>query len=134
MRAKMFAGAAALGLVSTAVLATAEPASAQRWCGPLGCAWGPVGLAADVVGGAVAAVTSPLWAPGYYPGYAYAPAPAYPYGETYAYENYAYSPGYAYNGYPTGGRNDAYCMQRYRSYDPASGTYMGYDGIRHPCP
>ena len=28
----------------------------------------------------------------------------------------------------------AYCMQRYRSYDPASGTYLGYDGLRHPCP
>jgi hypothetical protein len=32
--------------------------------------------------------------------------------------------------------NDAidYCSQRYRSYDPASGTYLGYDGNRHPCP
>jgi hypothetical protein len=28
----------------------------------------------------------------------------------------------------------AYCSQRYRSYDPASGTYLGYDGNRHPCP
>ena len=28
----------------------------------------------------------------------------------------------------------AYCAQRYRSYDPASGTYLGYDGNRHPCP
>lgn len=28
----------------------------------------------------------------------------------------------------------AYCMQRYKSYDPASGTYLGYDGQRHPCP
>jgi hypothetical protein len=28
----------------------------------------------------------------------------------------------------------AYCMQRFRSYDPASGTYLGYDGLRHPCP
>jgi hypothetical protein len=28
----------------------------------------------------------------------------------------------------------AYCSQRFRSYDPASGTYMGYDGYRHPCP
>lgn len=28
----------------------------------------------------------------------------------------------------------AYCMQRYRSYDPASQTFMGYDGIRRPCP
>jgi hypothetical protein len=27
-----------------------------------------------------------------------------------------------------------YCAQRYRSYDPASGTYLGFDGIRHPCP
>ncbi|MDR3486573.1 MAG: BA14K family protein [Bradyrhizobium sp.] len=29
---------------------------------------------------------------------------------------------------------DAYCSQRYKSYDPASGTYLGYDGARHPCP
>jgi hypothetical protein len=28
----------------------------------------------------------------------------------------------------------SYCMQRYKSYDPASGTYLGYDGQRHPCP
>jgi hypothetical protein len=29
---------------------------------------------------------------------------------------------------------NAYCEQKYRSYDPASGTYLGYDGQRHPCP
>jgi len=34
---------------------------------------------------------------------------------------------------PGGGAYD-YCAQRYRSYDPASGTYLGYDGLRHPCP
>ena len=28
----------------------------------------------------------------------------------------------------------SYCMNRFKSYDPASGTYLGYDGIRHPCP
>ncbi|MDF2972009.1 MAG: hypothetical protein K0R61_2459 [Microvirga sp.] len=28
----------------------------------------------------------------------------------------------------------AYCMQRFRSYDPSSGTYLGFDGMRHPCP
>ncbi|MBX9773477.1 MAG: BA14K family protein [Xanthobacteraceae bacterium] len=28
----------------------------------------------------------------------------------------------------------AYCMRRYRSYDPRSGTFLGYDGLRHPCP
>jgi hypothetical protein len=27
----------------------------------------------------------------------------------------------------------SYCAQRYRSYDPASGTYLGFDGLRHPC-
>jgi hypothetical protein len=35
---------------------------------------------------------------------------------------------------PVYGRSAAYCAQRYRSYDPASGTYLGYDGLRHPCP
>ena len=36
---------------------------------------------------------------------------------------------------PVYGDNTAsYCAQRYRSYDPASGTYLGYDGLRHPCP
>lgn len=27
-----------------------------------------------------------------------------------------------------------YCMQRYRSYDPQSMTYLGNDGYRRPCP
>jgi hypothetical protein len=27
----------------------------------------------------------------------------------------------------------SYCAQRYRSYDPGSGTYLGSDGLRHPC-
>ncbi len=31
-------------------------------------------------------------------------------------------------------RSVEYCMQRFRSYDPRSGTYMGYDGYRHSCP
>jgi hypothetical protein len=26
------------------------------------------------------------------------------------------------------------CRQRFRSYDPSTGTYLGYDGLRHPCP
>ncbi|MCP3373072.1 BA14K family protein [Bradyrhizobium cajani] len=34
----------------------------------------------------------------------------------------------------SGGDSAAYCAQRYKSYDPASGTYLGYDGQRHPCP
>jgi hypothetical protein len=27
----------------------------------------------------------------------------------------------------------AYCASKYRSFDPATGTFMGYDGIRRPC-
>jgi hypothetical protein len=27
-----------------------------------------------------------------------------------------------------------YCMQRYRSYDPNSQTYLGRDGMRYSCP
>jgi hypothetical protein len=67
-----------------------------------------------------------------------------------AYGGYGYDTGYGYGpgyyddggGYyddgavaaaPAGG-DDAYCSQTYKSYDPASGTYLGYDGQRHPCP
>lgn len=28
----------------------------------------------------------------------------------------------------------ASCEARFRSYDPARGTFLGYDGLRHPCP
>lgn len=35
---------------------------------------------------------------------------------------------------PADRRTEAYCRKRFKSYDPASGTYLGYDGRRHPCP
>lgn len=31
-------------------------------------------------------------------------------------------------------QNAAYCSQRFRSYDPGSGTYLSNDGNRYPCP
>lgn len=31
-------------------------------------------------------------------------------------------------------QNHAYCSQRYRSYDPRSGTYLNNDGNRYACP
>ena len=34
----------------------------------------------------------------------------------------------------SGGDAVGYCMRRFRSYDPRSGTYVGYDGYRHSCP
>jgi hypothetical protein len=33
-----------------------------------------------------------------------------------------------------GGGGVEYCMQRFRSYNPNTGLYMGNDGRRHPCP
>jgi hypothetical protein len=78
------------------------------------------GLAAGaIIGGAIASQ-------GYGPGYA-APGPAY-YDEGYDDGAVAVVPA------PSGDDDVAYCMQTYRSYDPQSGTYMGNDGYRHPCP
>ncbi len=42
--------------------------------------------------------------------------------------------GSAFAGPYPGGGAVGYCESRFRSYDPASGTYLGYDGLRHPCP
>ena len=28
----------------------------------------------------------------------------------------------------------SYCADRFKSYDPSTGTYLGYDGYAHPCP
>jgi hypothetical protein len=41
--------------------------------------------------------------------------------------SYGYSPN-------QGGGDVGYCMRRFRSYDPRSGTYLGFDGLRHHCP
>jgi hypothetical protein len=32
------------------------------------------------------------------------------------------------------GGSIAWCETRFHSFDPATGTYMGFDGIRHACP
>jgi hypothetical protein len=42
--------------------------------------------------------------------------------------------GYAGQGFSSG-YNEASgsCAQRFHSFDPASGTYIGRDGRRHPC-
>jgi hypothetical protein len=83
---------------------------------------GPVlglGLAAGaIIGGAIVGATQP-YGNGYY-GYS------------------GYDPGYdegyvAVSPYAVGGEA-AYCLRRFRSYDPRLGTYVGFDGYRHPCP
>jgi BA14K-like protein len=45
-----------------------------------------------------------------------------------------WGPDYYYDYGPPPGDAVAYCMHRFKSYDPRSGTYLGYDGRRHPCP
>jgi len=57
-------------------------------------------------------------------------------GSQYPYYGSGYGYGAGYDGYPQdgGGDNSTYCASRFRSYDPASGTYLGYDGMRHSCP
>ena len=56
-----------------------------------------------------------------------------PYYDGYGYDGYGDVDAYAYEA-PVDDSAVAYCVQRFRSYDPASGTYLGNDGYRHPCP
>ena len=83
----------------------------------------PGAVAGAVIGGAIAAQGPYYGGTPYYGGNAY-----YDGGDD-------YSDGPAVQVAPDGGGGDVtYCMQTYRSYDPRSGTYLGFDGYRHPCP
>lgn len=90
---------------------------------------GLAGLAAGaVVGGALASQSY---------GYPYQTY-GYP-DQTYANPDYGYSDSEYDDVYQApvvqaGGDATGYCLSRFKSYDPASGTYLGYDGARHPCP
>ncbi|NEU99008.1 BA14K family protein, partial [Bradyrhizobium uaiense] len=77
----------------------------------------PGAVAGAVVGGALASGAYYGYGPGYYD-------------DSYGY--YDDSAPVAVEAAPGG--DASYCAQRYRSYDPASGTYLGFDGLRHPCP
>ncbi|KIU46081.1 BA14K family protein, partial [Bradyrhizobium elkanii] len=74
--------------------------------------------AGAVVGGALASGAYGYYGPGYYD-------------DSYGY--YDDSAPVAVEVAPGGG-DATYCAQRYKSYDVRSGTYLGYDGLRHPCP
>ncbi len=41
---------------------------------------------------------------------------------------------FAYEPSRAGKRDVQQCMQRFKSFDPGSGTYLGRDGHRHTCP
>ena len=108
------ANAAPIGEPLAIVKAVPSVAQPVQWRGG-GWGWGPA-IAGAIIGGAIVggALAAP-YGPGYYgPGYYGAPPPV------------------AYG--PPPGDAIAYCMQRFRSFDPSSGTYLGNDGYRHPCP
>ena len=149
---KMLAGLLAAATIAATVAAMTTDASAQ-WRGR-GWGWGGPGVAAGIIGGAVIAGAiiasrppgyvvyqgygQPVYAPGCY----WASQPLYDsYGRVVGYSGQPVQvcPGYqgpppGYAGGPPSGDAVTYCMQRFRSYDPQTGTYMGYDGQRHPCP
>lgn len=102
---KIIAGAAAIAFAAS-VLATAT-ADARNRSGAI-AAGALLGIAAGAVIAGAASAAPPPPPPVYY-----APAPAYG---------------------PPPGDVHAYCFSKYRSYDPSTGTYMGYDGYRRPCP
>jgi hypothetical protein len=112
--------ASAMPLADGFAIKNAAPTNIEtvRWRGR---GWGR-GVGAGIIGGAILGgmLAAPYY--GHGPGPYYGPGP-------YAYEPgpYVYGPGY-------GGDAVAYCMQRFRSYDPNSGTYVGFDGLRHSCP
>ena len=105
------------------------------------------GLAHTVAGASAAPLSSALSHPGksdvqrvgwgwgyrYYDGpYDYRPYYYRPY--YYQYPRYYY-PGPSYYAPPPRPYGAVeYCLSRFRSYDPRTGTYLGYDGYRHPCP
>jgi hypothetical protein len=69
------------------------------------------------------------------PGFAFGFGPSYYDYGYYPYDDYGYYDDYSYGDYYAApGNSVTYCEQRYRSYDPSTGTYLGYDGLRHPCP
>jgi hypothetical protein len=135
-----------VGLALRAVPASAMPANLAlknaapgavetvRWGGGWhggwrggGWGWGLGGFAAGAIIGS--AIASPYYYGGYGGYYPYGYYPAY------GYPPPAYGPGYGYGAAPVGpGGDPGYCAQRYRSYDPSTGTFLGYDGQRHPCP
>ena len=116
---KLLSGVAALAMVAAV---PTESFAFGRGGGWHRNGWWPGAVAAGaVVGGALAA--NAYYDGGYYPYY----------DDTY-YDNGYYDDGAAVAVVPSVGGDASYCAQRFRSYDPASGTYLGYDGLRHPCP
>jgi hypothetical protein len=86
-----------------------------------GSGWVGPGIAGALIGSAIIGATQPY---GYYDNSGYGAYGAYEPG---------YDQGYVAASPYADGREVTYCVQRFRSYDVASGTYLGFDGLRHSC-
>ena len=82
-------------------------------------------LTATVIGGAAPASARGLIAGGGWPGF----FTGYPYGPYAPYVYQPAAPGSAH----VANRSAVSCAARFRSYDSSTGTYLGFDGARHPC-
>jgi hypothetical protein len=114
---KPIAAGLALAIGATALVGTAE-ARHRHHHGDA--------LAAGIFGFAAGAILSgALSQPRYY----YEPAPIY------AAPPVTYGPGPVYYEQPEPWTEEwyAYCSSRYRSFDPQSGYFLGYDGLYHFC-
>jgi hypothetical protein len=160
---KTIAGLLGAATIAVMVAAPTTEASAW-WRGGWGWGWGPGIVAGAVVAGAIIASRPPGYVvypgyaqPVYAPGCYWASRPIYDgAGRVVGYTGRPVQvcpgytpppPGYAgpppgneggppprYAGNPPAEGPVASCMQRFHSYDPKTGTYLGTDGQRHPCP
>jgi hypothetical protein len=112
MQSQFLAAAAVLTLAAIAgASAVVTYASAQT-------PWGPTAPSGND------RTSAPAYAP---------PNHEYDYPGYQTYGSVSSSRGYAY-GLDNQSNGQAYCIRRFRSYDPGTGTYLGYDGVRHLCP
>jgi hypothetical protein len=121
--ASVATAASAMPVADALAIENAVPAAIESVQWRRGWGWGGAGagfVAGAVVGSALAAPYAYGYGPYSQPRYYQPPAPVY--GPP--------RPGY---GAPVADAA-AYCAQRFKSWDPATGTYLGYDGLRHPCP
>jgi hypothetical protein len=122
------AGAAPIGPLSALQNAMHSSVEAVQYRGQhgnsgyRGSGWVGPGIAGALIGSAIIGATQPY---GYYDNSGYGAYGAYEPG---------YDQGYVAASPYADGREVTYCVQRFRSYDVASGTYLGFDGLRHSCP
>lgn len=122
------AGAAPIGPLSALQNAMHSSVEAVQYRGQhsnrgyRGSGWVGPGIAGALIGSAIIGATRPY---GYYDNSGYGAYGAYEPG---------YDQGYAAASPYADGREVTYCVQRFRSYDVTSGTYLGFDGLRHSCP